>query len=301
MPRSVEGTAVIKHSTTTCLASPYLVFVALGIIGGISAAITPIALAQVEHLPPLDEVLEVDDTPIKVEAEPTPDYAWYQPAHYFSPEIWDGSIEVGVNGATGNTESFNISAGYDLKRETERWILSSDLKYYNSSQNSVITQNYSIFNAGVEWKSLGNWTAFTRSQIQFNEFQPWDLRLVLNGGLGYSIVDTKPSKLKLRFGAGASRDFGGGNEEWTPEALFGMDAQQRVSDRHKFVAKMDYYPAWDNFSDYRLVSDASWQILLDETTNLSLKLGVVTNYDSTPPTGSVPQDVNYVALLMWKL
>lgn len=259
------------------------------------------AHAQVERLPSLDEVLKVDDTPIEVTAEPQPDYAWYQPAYYFPPEIWDGSIELGINGATGNSETFNISAGYDLKRETERWILSSDLKYYNSSQNSINTQNYAIFNAGIEWKSLGPWTAFTRSQLQFNEFQAWDLRLVLNGGLGYSVLDTKPSKLKFRFGAGASRDFGGGNEKWTPEALFGMDAMQKISDRQKLVAKMDYYPAWNDFSDYRLVSDTSWQIVLDESTNLSLKLGVVTNYDSTPPAGSVEQDVNYVALLMWKL
>ena len=162
--------------------------------------------SALEPLPALDEVLQVDATPIKVEADPTPDYSWYQPAYYLDPEIWDGSIEVGINGASGNTDTFSITAGYDLKRETKRWDLSSDLKYFNTSQNSVQTQNYAILNVGAEWKSNNNWTAFGRSQLQYNEFQKWDLRLVLNSGLGYKLLDDDVSKLKVRFGAGASRD-----------------------------------------------------------------------------------------------
>ena len=265
-------------------------------------ATAPVMAQELEMLPPLDEVLEAaEQKPIEVEADPEPVYNWYQPAYYFDPVIWDGSIEVGVNGATGNTETFNITAGYDLKRETERWEFSSDLKYFNSSQSGIETQNYAIFNAGMEWKWDSAWSAFARTQLQLNEFQPWDLRLVLNGGLAYRAVDTDTGKLKFRFGAGASREFGGADDQWKPEAVFGMDAKQQLSKRSKLVSKMDYFPSWDDFSDYRLVSDVSWQIILDETTNLSLKFGVITNYDSTPDVGSVAQDVNYVAMLIWKL
>lgn len=262
---------------------------------------------ELEMLPPLDEVLQSNEvlptkeTPIEVEADPEPAYTWYQPAYYFDPVIWDGSIEVGVNGATGNTETFNITAGYNLKRETDRWIYSSDLKYFNSSQAGIETQNYAIFNAGMEWKTRSAWSAFARTQLQYNEFQPWDLRVVLNGGLAYRAMDTDVSKLKLRFGAGASREFGGMADRWKPEAIFGMDAEQRLSKRSKLVSTLDYYPTWEDFSDYRLVSDVSWRIILDEATNMSLKIGVITNYDSTPDAGAFAQDVNYVAMLIWKL
>ncbi|MCA9174480.1 MAG: DUF481 domain-containing protein [Planctomycetales bacterium] len=257
--------------------------------------------SALEPLPALDEVLQVDATPIKVEADPTPDYSWYQPAYYLDPEIWDGSIEVGINGASGNTDTFSITAGYDLKRETKRWDLSSDLKYFNTSQNSVQTQNYAILNVGAEWKSNNNWTAFGRSQLQYNEFQKWDLRLVLNSGLGYKLLDDDVSKLKVRFGAGASREFGGIDNKWVPEAVLGANSEQKLSSRQKIVSKFDYFPSWSDLGDYRMVSDLSWQIVLDEETNLSLKVGVVNNVDSTPAPGFKAVDTNYVVLLLWKL
>lgn len=261
---------------------------------------------DLQLLPSLDEVLEPETVDLEAVEQAAPEpagpqYSWYQPAYYFSPKIWSGSIEVGVNGSQGNTETFNISAGYDLERETDRLLVSSDLKYFNASTNSQQTQNFAIGNAGIEWKWDSPWSAFARSQLQFNEFQPWDLRLVLNGGLAYRVVDTDTRKLKLRAGAGASREFGGGDETWIPEALFGMDSELHLNGRQKLVSKLDYFPQWDNFDDYRMVSDVSWQVVLDETANLSLKVGVVTNIDSTPAPGFTSQDVNYVALLLWKL
>jgi hypothetical protein len=62
----------------------------------------------------------------------------------------------------------------------------------------------------------------------------------------------------------------------------------------------DYYPAWEDFHDYRLVTNAYWEILLDDQTNLSLKLGAVDRYDSTP-NGALPNDIDYFVTLLWKL
>ena len=90
-------------------------------------------------------------------------------------------------------------------------------------------------------------------------------------------------------------------EQWVPEALLGMDSELRINDRMKLVSKTDYFPQWDNFRDYRVVSDTSWQLVLDEATNLSLKVGVVTNIDSTPQPGFKTTDLNYLAVLLWKL
>ena len=51
---------------------------------------------------------------------------------------------------------------------------------------------------------------------------------------------------------------------------------------NKLIAKIDYFPEWADFSNYRLVSDVAWEYLLDEDGNLSLKLGANDRYDSTP-------------------
>ena len=41
-------------------------------------------------------------------------------------------------------------------------------------------------------------------------------------------------------------------------------------------------------------------MLLDEATNMSLKLGIIDRYDSTP-NGLKPNDLNYSLMLLWKL
>ena len=102
-----------------------------------------------------------------------------------------------------------------------------------------------------------------------------------------------------RFGAGASREFGGPDNEWKPEALFGMDYDHQVNARNKLIAKADYFPEWRDFSNFRFIMDLSWEYLIDADGNLSLKLGAVDRYDSTP-NGAKRNDVNYSALLLYK-
>ena len=101
-------------------------------------------------------------------------------------------------------------------------------------------------------------------------------------------------------GAGASREFGGPDDNWIPEANLAGDFEHKLTDRQKLKLTSDYYPAWEDFHDYRLVTNAYWEILLDEQTNLSLKLGAVDRYDSTP-NGAQPNDIDYFVTLLWKL
>ena len=47
-----------------------------------------------------------------------------------------------------------------------------------------------------------------------------------------------------------------------PEALFGFEYEQSISDTQKFYAKLEYYPEFADFGEYRLVADAGWEIEL---------------------------------------
>ncbi len=125
------------------------------------------------------------------------------------------------------------------------------------------------------------------------------MRPYLNGGVGYYWIRQDDFNFVTRFGAGASQEIGAPNDDWVAEALFGIDADKQVNARNKLKAKVDYYPAWEDFSNYRLVADFAWEILLDDSDNLSLKLAVTDRYDSTPQ-GAKPNDVYYSLLLLYK-
>jgi putative salt-induced outer membrane protein YdiY len=166
----------------------------------------------------------------------------------------------------------------------------------------VETQHYALFNGQYErlFRNDSPWSLFAKTILQYDEFRPFDLRLTVNGGVGYRFIKTDHLLLKGRLGAGASREFGGISDEWVPEAVFGADYEHQLTKKQKLVLNVDYFPAWGDFNDYRLLTVFAWEVVLDEEANLHFKLAINDQYDSTPD-GSVPNDLNYSMMLLWKL
>ncbi len=96
------------------------------------------------------------------------------------------------------------------------------------------------------------------------------------------------------------REFGGADNRWVPESLFGFEYSQQISQTQKFYGKLDYFPEWDQVGEYRMVADTGWEVVLVQPSNLSLKLSATDRYDSTP-NGSEPHLLNYSVLLLLKL
>jgi len=264
------------------------------------------AQAQAETLPPpaappAAKIPVGDSFFVPGDQGPLISTSWYNPFVYFHESLWEASIELGINGAKGNSDAFNLRTGFDLERHTDRYDWDIDLVYSKNESNQVETQHFSILDSNWDWKLPSpRWSFFNKLQLVYDEFKNFDTRLVLNAGLGYLFVDTEITQLKGRFGAGASREFGGIDDDWVPEALFGLDFSRQLTKRQKCEMTVDYFPSWEDFGDYRLVTDASWQMMLDEASNMSVKLGVIDLYDSTP-NGAKPNDINYSLLLLWSL
>lgn len=227
---------------------------------------------------------------------------WYRqyPWMWIPWSGWVNSVEFGLNGSDGNSETASLQAGADLQRITDAYTFAIDLDYQRTQASGVETQNNGRLNVDYDRLLAGSsWSAFGKMGLEYDEFKTFDLRLNLNTGLGYYWLRNDVSTLVTRFGAGASREFGGPNERWVPEAVFGYEASHQLTERQKLKGKLDYFPEWSNFNNYRLVSDVSWEILLDGVDNLSLKLAATNRYDSTPE-GAKPNDLFYSALLLWK-
>lgn len=233
------------------------------------------------------------------EIEPQP--SWFSPNYWFPATIWDGNVELGINGSTGNSDSFSMKTGGKAKRKTKTSVLDFNIAYVKTNTNSMLTQHNAIMNAKAEYLFQESpWTAFTRLYGEYDEFKAYDVRLALNAGLGYRWFESDSTKLTTRLGAGWSREFGGPDDRFVPEGLAGVDVERQISKRQKFQLTSDYFPDWGNFDSYRIVTDASWRMLLDEEHNLSLKVGAVDRYDSTP-NGRKPNDLNYSIVLLWEL
>lgn len=250
--------------------------------------------------PPLTEQERLEFDVPSITEPVTPSNPWYMPWTWFPMDGWTNTAELGMNGSAGNAESFAFQTGLRSLRKTDISSLDLKLTHNRTNANGIETQNNTLFYADYDRPIKGSpWAWFSKFGLEYDEFRAFDLRLNVNGGISYAWYDTEALTLSTRFGSGTSREFGGPDNSWVPEAVFGATYEHQITERNKLLAKVDYFPAWNRFSDYRLVIDGGWEYLVTDDGNLSLKLGFNDRYDSTP-NGAKPNDLNYNALLLYK-
>lgn len=216
------------------------------------------------------------------------------------PPAWTGGLEVGLLGASGNSDNFRFRFGFNLKQDTPDHLWVADLVYNYAEAFGTRNENRAIFNTRYEWLfGSSPWSLFASGQMEYDQFRAFDVRLAAHLGVAYTFIKNERTLLKSRVGAGASREFGGPDDDWTPEALFGLDFEHCFSAKTKFVANFDYFPNLGDWTDYRWQLRAALETVLVEDWNLSLKVGVFDRYDSTPE-GAKPNDLEYFAVLLWK-
>ncbi len=232
--------------------------------------------------------------------EPEKIIHWYYPSYWFGPTPWDNGFEIGLNGASGTSDSFSMRTGGFIKRKGKDYKLDASLYYNKNKSEGIEVQSNALLDVRYDWLFDDSpWSLFVLSQTFYDEFQAFDLNVNVNAGIGYQFIDTESLKFASSFGSGASREFGGPNEEWVPEASFGLNYEQYISKTRKLYAKMDYFPEWENFNNYRILADVGLEIELVQPSNLSLKFSATDRYDSQPD-GVDPHNLNYSVLLIWK-
>jgi putative salt-induced outer membrane protein YdiY len=265
--------------------------------GGLESLLPPV----VETLPAEPATSVSDDSLSATIAPITPTPHWYHPNYWFGEDPRTAGVELGINGSEGNNDTFSMRSGGHLKRETSLWKFDSSLVYNRNNANSIETQNNGKLDARLDRNiAESHWTLFALENMIYDEFQSYDIQLSLNSGVGYRWIKTETIDFLTRVGAGTTREFGSTDEEWKPTALFGVDYEHQISKMQRLVGRVDYFPEWEEFRNYRVVTDLGWQIDLDRPKNLSLKLSVIDRYDSTPE-GKRPNNLDYAVLLIWGL
>jgi putative salt-induced outer membrane protein YdiY len=262
---------------------------------------------SVVRLPPVDaRVPEPIDTP-----SPQPAAGGSQPIAELVGEIiveevviepeprsWDASFEFGIDGSGGNTETFNFRFGADVELKVSQYEFEADFDYRKNTADWKETAN----RAFLDWQAkrlLGEpWAAFVHGTVEYDEFRDFDLRLAVDIGVSRDLIKTDTGTLSARFGGGFSRELGLPSEYYVPELVFGMDLEHSLSKRQKLTAKIDYMPDVTDFTDYRINTEAAWEVLIDQQRNLTLKTSILNRYDATPGTAKA-NDLDYSVVLLW--
>jgi len=212
---------------------------------------------------------------------------------------WSGSLELGLDGSEGNTNTFNLQFGSQLKRETDFNTLKLQMRHNTENSGGIKTARSLLFDGRSEWPFRNNrWTYFIHSEGEYDEFKPFDLRMSGDSGFGYRFLNNDITKFTGRLGGSTSREIGGINDAFVPEMTFGLEFEREISSRQKLGISSEYYPDVTNFADYRLNTKAYWKYTLNPDWGMSLKLSAINRYDSTP-SGALNSDTDYSALVLW--
>ncbi len=216
-------------------------------------------------------------------------------------KIWSGSMQFGMDGLEGNSQSMNLRFGFDARCKTDLHLLYMNADYTRLTSNYATTTNRLYSQARYERNIPDTeWTLFEGATGEYDHFQPYGFRVTDYAGVGYWIFRNTEASLKTRFGGGFEHDFQGPRDNYySPELLVGFDYERKISSRQRLTAMLEYMPNVTNIQTYRLNTQAGWELILDQETNLALRFAVRNRYTSDVTSGK-PNDLDYAALLMWK-
>lgn len=214
---------------------------------------------------------------------------------------WTHNVDIGFNGAEGNSDNFSIRGGVGAKREATDMVTAAGINYKYAQQDD--TKNQSRGEAFVKndyiWQD-SKWGFFWQGKLEYDEFQDWDWRASFVMGPSYTFVKNDRTLFRARAGLGASYEFGGqADEKLIPEAMLGFDWEHKLTERQKLYLTAEWYPSLDDFPDYRAFIKGGWEIMVDPEANMFLKLGFEDRYDHSPGDGRKKNDFEYFGTLSW--
>ena len=229
---------------------------------------TPLPLSP----PPAPEVFEEDGL-VPIPKLPPP------------PKLWSGTVDVGLNGAIGNSQLLNLRGGWNIRRKADRNSLTSDFQYVYSEQNRDLRTHQALFNTRDEIVIPGSrWSPFAALQLEYDQLRVYRFRVGTYAGSAFRVVDTENLTFKVRSGIGATRELGsdGAPDRWVPEFLFGYDFRYHWNDRSTFVSILDLYPRVEDPRQFRARLRLAYEYVFEPSIGAVVRFGIQDRYDSDP-------------------
>ena len=224
------------------------------------------------------------------------------PAGAPAPETkaeWVSKLEVGINGAGGNTRSKNFIAGVRSERTRPRTILKFDARYTLSESGGETTQSRFTTGLRKDWLTDDpRWSWFAEARYDRDQFQEWSQRGNVAAGVLYKFIEKDDLYVGIRVGASGTKEWGSGEDHVRPEGLLGVEAKYKIDDSKEFTFQSTYYPDLTDRPEYRMLSSAGLSVRLDEKGTLNVRFGIEHEYDTHRSRDVKRTDYRYFALLV---
>lgn len=215
-------------------------------------------------------------------------------------DSWNQNVRLGLGYQKGQKKSSDISLTYHADHTEDEHKIAIDISYRFAESDDDRTLNRFASTLGNTWyQTDSRWDIFTNLQFDWAEFQSWDQRLLGDFGAQYELLKNMEGEhefiLSIRLGSGLRQEFNSEDDELIPEGLLGFIVEWSVSDKQALLVDSTWYPDYNDSSNYRLVTNAQWNLQFDSTNKLIFSVGLHHEYNSVVDTGIKKSDLQLTA------
>jgi putative salt-induced outer membrane protein len=209
-------------------------------------------------------------------------------------DFWSGFLDTGLSVARGNSEFLNFNLSGQAVRKTSRDTITayaSSLFANNGTGGPTKTTANSIGGGlRIDLNVTNRLFVFGLTDFYHDEFQQLDLRNILAGGLGYHVINTKPTTFDV-YGGGAFNQsyYSTPLTRKTGEIMAGEYLSHSVSNRTTFSERFEFFPNISDTGAYRFTFDAHAVTKLNRWLGWQVSFGDL--YVSNPPIGIKKNDL----------
>lgn len=213
---------------------------------------------------------------------------------------WDAKFEVGASGSTGNSDAMDLRVGLLATKETDEHRWKFDTAYTKATRNGEETRDE--FTVGVikDWKIPGSqWFWWADGRYDYDRFKSWDHRASGHTGPGYEFIKSDKLTLLGRLGLGAAKEWGSDQDDVALEAFANLDGKWKITKDQTLAASTTIFPSLTDVGEFRARNTLDWIVKLSYQDGLSLKLGLIHEYESETDPGRDKNDLKYLASLLF--
>lgn len=216
-----------------------------------------------------------------------------------SERHWAYEVALDVTGKTGNKEQIGTAVSAKAEMKTAR----DTLGFYTAYDRQVVdkTKSADQFKAGVDYQNnfAGRTSWYVRDEGGFDRVKEIDVYDIAAAGLGYDFIKKPEHTLTGRAGLSFRyEDYT--NPTQTNLKSTGLDIgfkHEWTFANSKLVNTIDFVPSFDDFSNFRLAHETSYELPL-VAPFWKLRVGIANDYNSKPGPGIEKLDTTYFTRLV---
>lgn len=225
---------------------------------------------------------------------------------------WRGSAGAALSASSGNTSSTAVLLDADMSRLTEadKISLGGNIQYARSrvDGNDETTANQIGAFGQYDFNLTPRLFAFGRLALDRDQVIDLDLRVALNGGLGWKVVERKALRFSVFGGVGVTDERYGSLQTIAGQSdtrfrrttlLLAEESEHVLGPNLTFKQRLELLPGLAGDKGNRANLRADLAVAINQT--MSLSVGVTSRYNSEPAAGRKSTDTTFFTGLNVKL